>query len=805
MSNSNNNSYITLSDLWEIFIGNIWLFVVSIIICLSAAVAYIVVTPPTYTRSASILMKDDSSNSGINSEIFASLGLEGAKTEINDEIFVFTTPKLMEEVVNRLSLDEIYKMKYRDLRWIDIYHSAPFNVVLDSDLEQHVVSFNLKMDGKGGYELTDLTINGGVLSSSTDGVFGQKIETPQGSFTIEYVAKVDLPISDDLYSYSKVSAKSLAVGYSSALSATLRAEKASVIVLSITMGSKEKAEDLLNTLIEVYSENWIQDKNAITVSTTEFIDERLQIIAAELGAVDEDISNYKSKNLLPDLSAVASMNLQTSNANFQRQIALNNQLSMAQYLSEYIQDNSSADKLLPVNSGIESTSINDQIAEYNQILMQKNALLANSSENNPIVADMTTNLKAMRSLLSLSIKELISTLELQLKNIVKEESNTKARISNNPTQELYLLSSSREQTVKEQLYLFLLQKREESQLNQAFTAYNTKVLDWARGSNAPVAPQRNVILLFGFAIGCILPIVFLILKESMNTTVNGREDLANISVPFLGSIPTIEVAKGGFLPSFGKKGSADSDVLHVIDNSRNVVSEAFRVVRTNLDFMSEGSKRCKLFTITSFNPKSGKSFISLNVALSMAMKNSRTLVVDCDLRRGSLSKAANSPRMGLVSYLNGKTENAQELICREQYHPMLDILPMGVMPPNPTELLLTDKFAALVNELQKSYDYIFFDCPPLEIVPDASIVEKFSDSTIFVARAGLLDKRLIPDIEELYNSKRLKNISLVLNGVQRGGGKYGYGKYGYGKYGYGKYGYGQYGYGTHEEDSEAKS
>ncbi len=806
MNNNKENSYITLSDLWEIFMANIWLFAISIAVSLSVAVAYIIVTPQSYTRSASVLVKDDNSGSGFSgSDMLTNMGLADNKSYIDDEIHVFKTPRLMTEVVERLSLDYIYKVKYRGLRWVDIYNAAPFRVVVDDSLEHSTMSFEIQFDGAGGYKLTGLVVDGEELGSTVSGKFGQKVATPKGSFVVEYALAAEIEVSNSLYSFSKTSIDALAVAYANNLSALFRSEEASIIVLSITMGSKEKAEDILNTLIEVYSENWVKDKNMINVSTTEFIDERLRILEEELGEVDKIISAYKSQNLLPDLGVVAGINLATSSENAKRQVELNNQLSMARYIKEYIAKNGSKDKLLPANAGIESASINAQIASYNDLLMQKNTLLLNSSDENPIVADMTNSLDAMKSLLTISIDDLISTLELQLKNAKIEEKGNKAKISNNPSQELFLLSSSREQKVKEQLYLYLLQKREENELSQTFTAYNTKVLDWARGSNAPIAPQRNVILLFALAIGCILPIIFLILKESLNTTVNNREDLSSTSVPFIGSIPAIENKEKLM---FGKKDKNPNNDIHIINDDRSIVSEAFRVARTNLDFMSNKSQTCKLYNITSFNPHSGKSFISLNLALCMAMKNSRTLVIDSDFRRGSLSKATvKKVKVGAVNYINGSKDNIDEIICRAQHHPMLDILPMGIMPPNPTELLLNPRFEQLIELLKARYEYIFFDCPPIEIVPDASIVEKYCDCTIFVARAGLMDKRLVPELEELYTSKRMKNMCLILNNVKHGSskygyGRYGYGRYGYGRYGYGRYGYGSYGYGTHETNDE---
>lgn len=761
------NSYITLRDICELFVGNIWLFVVSILLSLSVALYYIAITPPIYSRKASLLIKDDKQGNSIEGAAFESMGLLQPNTDINNEIHVIATSQLMEEVVRRLSLHHDYHVKYKGLRWVDLYRDTPFTVELDDKLEDRHVELNLLTDGNSQYEITNLSIDAEDVDITTSHRFGDSISTPFGTLVIRANNRGSERI--ELYSFTKDNVATTADSYLESLSVKLRDEYSSIIDMTIATGSRQKGEDILNTLISVYNENWIKDKNMVSLSTTNFINERLDIITKELGDVDQDISTYKSKNLLPDVGAVASMNLVSTNEILKRQIELNNQLSMAKYILRYITDSSTCNQPLPINSGLESESIDSQIANYNELLLQKNSLLANSSKNNPIIADLIADLESLKSVLTLSINDLINTFTLQIENCRREEITAQERLSNNPSQELYLLSTGREQMIKEQLYLFLLQKREENELNQAFTAYNTKVLSLAKGSDIPTAPQRNVILLFGLSIGFILPIIFLLLKRSLNTSVMTKEDLGTTQIPFLGSIPLIKL-----------KRRANSIV--VVDNSRDRITESFRVVRTNLDFMSTQLSGCKTISITSFNPGSGKSFISLNLAMSMAIKEKRVLVIDCDLRRGTLSDSVCSPKIGIVNYLNGTDRDVDKLIVKGTYHSSLHLLPMGIMPPNPTELLLTDSFSKLMDELKSRYDYIFLDCPPIEIVPDAMIVDGFCDTTIFVVRAGLMDKRLLPDMESLYESKRLKGMSLILNGVEYAHDRrYGYGKYSYGK------------------------
>ena len=807
-TNNSNKQYLTLKDVWNILLGNIWLFVASVVLTVSIAVVYIAVTPPTYKRTASILIKDESKGQSIQNTAaaFEDMGLVQTNTDINNEIHILATPQLMEEVVNRLSLQYTYSLKYKNIRWVDLYHSTPFIVKLDSTLQNHNITFNFRTDGNEAYKIIDLVINGLEIESIIEGVYGKALDTGYGTLTIEKSLINPINVPDNLYSFSKSSIADVAEGYLKRLVVALRSEDASIIDISLTAGSTQKADDILNTLISVYKEGWIKDKNLITLSTTNFISERLGIIEQELSTVDKDISTYKSENLLPDVAAVTGMNLQSSNEILKEQIALNNELSMAKYLLEYIESEKTKEQLLPVNAGIESAAINEQITTYNTLLLKKNTLLANSSIDNPIVAGLIEEVQSLRKVLLLSVNDIITTLNIQLQNVNQEEITARKKLSNNPSQELYLLSSGRQQKIKEELYLFLLQKREENELNQAFTAYNTKVLNYAKGSKFPIAPQKGVILLFGFVIGCILPIVFLIIKAGFQTTVQSKEDLAGSTIPFLGSVPLVKTKKRWRLGSQKKKkDDDDNDSFVVISNSRDGINEMFRVIRTNFDFMMTETSNCKTAMITSFNPKSGKSFFSFNIALSMAMKNNKVLVIDGDLRRGTLSKVVNNPKKGLVNYLNGSVDNINDVIVKGAFDTTIRVLPMGTMPPNPTELLLTDKFTVLMEKLKSEYDYIFFDCPPIEIVPDASIIEKYCDSTIFVIRAGLMDKALLPDLESLYASKKLKNMSLVLNGVDYSrNSRYGYSKYGYGKYGYGKYGYGSYGNSSEKTGEDGK-
>lgn len=562
----------------------------------------------------------------------------------------------------------------------------------------------------------------------------------------------------------------VADSYTQKLWAELGNEDATIINLSIDDASVQKAEDILNTLIEVYNEKWIQDKNQIAVSTSRFIGERLGVIENELGHVDENISNYKSEHLLPDVQAASSLYMSQSAENKKEIQTLTNQLATAQFIRREL-GGKEMNQPLPTNSGIANVNIESQIGEYNKMVLDRNRLIANSSEKNPLVKDLGNSMQSMKRTILQSVDNLIVSLNTQIRSIRQQEATTTQQLASNPSQAKYLLSVERQQKVKEELYLYLLQKREENELSQAFTAYNTRMITAPRGSALPTAPNKKNILLVALALGLLVPAVIIFMQENMNTKVRGKKDLENLSVPYLGEIPL-------YFRNKKKKNKFSEYAIVVEEGNRNIINEAFRVLRSNVDFMKSKNTEQKVFIETSFNPGSGKSFLSMNIAMSFAIKGKKVLVIDGDLRHGMVSAYVGSPKKGLSDYLGNKEVVWNELLVIDKKYPNLHIIPVGTIPPNPTELLEDGSLATLMQDLRDEYDYIFIDCPPIDIVADTQIIEQYADRTLFVVRAGLLDRSLLPELESIYQEKRFKNLSVILNGTESTGGRYGY-RYGY--------------------------
>ncbi len=777
------DDFIRIQDLWSMFVPKWYWFAISLFITLTIAVLYLLSTPPIYTRTAAILVKDNSKSSSSTSAMndFSDLGIFKSNTNINNELLTLKSPTLMTEVVNRLGLNETFTIR-KGLKNVDLYKVSPVTITFCDKIEVPL-SFTIKFSSKEAFAISELEISGEDIGETLSAQMGDSIQTSAGIMIVSPTQEFTDAFIGTSIRYVRGSVRAAVDTYSNALVAELGNEDATIINLSINDTSIRKAEDILNTLIEVYNENWIRDKNQIAVSTSQFISDRLGVIESELGHVDENISSYKSEHLLPDVQAASSLYMAQSAENNKELSTLNNQLSTAQYIRREL-NTKQLDQTLPANSGIVSANIETQISEYNNLVLDRNRLIANSSEKNPLVKNMASSLQSMQRTIIQSVDNLIVSLNTQIRSLRRQEEATTNRLASNPNQAKYLLSVERQQKVKEELYLYLLQKREENELSQAFTAYNTRLITAPRGSMFPTAPRKMNILLVAFAVGLLVPAVGIFMKENMNTKVRGRKDLENLSIPFIGEIPQYSGTKKKWW-EFKHRKRQDMKTIVVNEGNRNIINEAFRVLRSNMDFMASKDNNQHVFVLTSFNPGSGKSFLAINIAISFAIKKKKILVIDGDLRYRTVSSYVDSPNKGLSDYLNNQIEDWKEIIVSYKGYTNLHILPIGTIPPNPTELLEDSKLSMLIEALRPEYDYIFIDCPPVDIVADAQIIEKWADRTIFVVRSGLLDRSMLSELENMYTGKRFKNLSMILNGTESTGGRYGY-RYGY-HYGYASY------------------
>lgn len=789
-------------------------YVISLAICCGLGFYQILKTPKVYQRSATLMIKDDNiggSTGGDLGQQFSGMGFLKSNTNIKNEVISISSPTLMYQVVERLGLNVSYTVDGAFYAKTLYGPTLPVTFSFPDLKDSEGVSFHATVYPDGKLELKDFDL--GVLDedgekqaykdlviknfNQLDTVMspaGRIAYAPNAAFT----GKITEPMTINV---DRGSVQNAALAALDGLTAEIPEDWSSVISLTYTDVNIPRAEDVLNTLIELYNENWIRDKNRIAVSTSEFIKERLGLIEEELGGVDSEISSFKSAHLVPDVDAAAQAYFQRATSATDEVIQLNNRLSMARYIRNYLANSANSFNVLPANSGLENLNIEQQIAEYNKMLLQRNNLVQNSSTSNPLVASMDTQLDGIRQAVLQSIDNYIVTLNAGIRAAQTNEAMASSRLQANPTQARYLLSVERQQKVKEALYLFLLQKREENELSQAFTAYNTRVITPPTGANTPVSPNSRTIMMIAVLAGLLIPTGIIYVLEMFNTKVRGRRDLEHLSVPFIGEIPlSYHKRRGLELLRKARENEKDRRVVVVRKGSGNTVNEAFRVIRTNLELMTDAEVTgAHTIMVTSANPGSGKTFITMNLATVLAIKDKKVCVVDLDLRKASLSGFVNNPPVGISAYLSGHATLSDIMVHRPVEPPkridpnnppkdqFIDVIPVGAIPPNPAELLYSPRLKTLLDQLRNEYDYVLLDCPPVEIVADAKIINRHADMTIFVIRAGLLERDMLPRIQELYENQRYHNIALILNGTDIShmagiGSRYGYG-YGYG-YGY---------------------
>ena len=788
-NNINNNfqqqeeeSQLQLIDLWHMIWDHKWWYVVSVALCVFVAAVHLYRTPSTYVRTAKVLIDESSQDAAMRNLGVSTANMMRLRSTnpVMNEIEAFTSPDLMETVVNRLGLQTKYFAK-QYFRSVELYKNSPIEIVFAGENPHSGFNFLVSNIGNGKVRLSEFKISGETIKSKIDGRLGDTLQTPLGAIAVHPTEHIN-SFSDDIQ-VSWANSMTIAKGYCSNLSVSLSGKETSVIVLSMEDTYPTRSTEILNMLIDVYNEVWLNNKNRSAINTAEFISARLVVIERELAAVEDALKSYKSSNSLADVKASAKVYIDESSQYATKAFEVNNQLSIANFIKDHLNDPANAMSLIPANLGLANTSVEGQIAEYNELVLQRDRLLVGSGVNNPMIADLSSAISAIRSAILRSIENLISTLNIQLEKINSQEQQILARISSSSGQELQLLTLERQQQITQDLYVFLLQKREENELTALVNVGNTRVLMNPNGSPYPVAPNKMMILFAALVLGCGIPFAFFFLKKMLDNTVKTKADLANLTVPFLVEIPRVVKANDG-LRKYWFRNDNDKSVTKIMvrHGSRDMMNEAFRVLRTNLDLMIGSREGAKVIMLTSFNPNAGKTFTTMNIAASMALKGTKVLLLDLDLRKATLSKALSVNHSGVASYLNGKTDDYHKNL--EKLEENLYILPVGSLPPNPTELLLTERFGSMIASMREEFDYIFVDCPPIDVVADASIIAESVDMTMFVMRADLMDKRVLPLVEELYRSGKYKHMALVLNGVDTYHKKYGYGRYGYG-YGYG--------------------
>lgn len=766
------------------------LFVVSILVICSLGVFYVFRQEPKYMRSEQILVKNEDSGGSTDmiANSFNQMGLGSSATNVYNELITFQSPALMAQVVKRLDLDNNYVLKGFPHN-ISLYGTtAPFKVIFEdiTDVEGASFHLNVRPDGTACFEELSLVRPGEKRKKFKENIEIKSVygtfRTPVGRITIERnpLYKPGALLEKDVtYVVTHAAMQPTIQTYSNRLKADLVDKDAEVIELSIMDVNVERASDILSAIVDVYKEDWVEDRNRIAQATARFIDERLLVIEEELGSVDSDITEYKSRISNPNIEESARAILQSNNDVSSNIVQTSNMLSMTEFMREYINNPANDNSVIPANTGIQSAQLEQQIGTYNEMLLLRNSLVETTSPSNPMVKDYDQQLKGMRESIKRAVESQVSGLKKSLSNLYGAKGEIREQLSTGPRQSKYLLSVERQQKVMEELYIFLLQKREENQLSQKFTADNIRVITPPYGSLLPVSPKKGMILGIAFLLSLLIPAGIVYIKETSDNKVRSRHDLEKMSAPFVGEIPMVGgknyLAKLRDKFSGSKKGKKKLESLpvKVQSGSRDMINESFRIVRSNLDLILKSVNGPKVIMMTSFNPGSGKSFITFNLAASFAIKQKKALVIDCDLRHGSSSQFVGMPSRGLSNYLTGSANDWSSLVVPVKETPGLYVMPIGHRPPNPAELLDNGRIGELLKSLETEFDYIFLDCPPIDVVADTQIIEKYASQTIFVVRAGLLERKAVAEIDEMYSKNRFSRMCIVLNGTDRANSRYG--------------------------------
>ena len=766
-TNGRNDQDINIIDILMFLLSKWKWFVISIIVFGGLAWFHYARTPKTYFRSATVIIKDPSNK-------ISSAGLDRYDNYINkvnvaNEILQFRSKKLMRDVVSRVSADIDYKVK-EGLQMTELYKKSPVSVrFLETTPEMHL-----------NIVVTPLDSSKVMVSDFGSDESDKKWTVPmKDTVNIEGVKLVVAPTNyyTDSWKGEHIhitkNPMSSVVGYFiSSLGIRQEEDEASILTLSLKDRSAARAEDVLNMLISVYNEEAINDKNQVAINTAEFINERLIIIESELGGVESHLESFKRENRIVDIATTAGMYVGESQKYNTNVMELETQLRLATYIKDYLTDPTREIDLIPANTGISDMNIESQIAQYNTIKLRRDKLIEDSSEKNPVVEELNTSLRAMKQSIIRAVDNMIVSINVRRNDAQSRESQAQSRVSSIPTKERQMLSIERQQKIKESLYLFLLNKREENALSQAMVDNNARVIDGASGPNAPIAPNRNKIMLLGLLLGLAFPGVIFLMIMFLDTRIRTKKDIqGKVTAPFLGVIPEQD------------------------KENENLISEAFKIVRTNMSFLSRKDRKIQVIMCTSFSSGDGKTFVSLNLANSFISARKKVVLVDLDIRKGTLtahfSKHSHHHAQGVTNYLADTDLRLGDIISSDTGVEGLDLIPSGSIAPNPAELLMDERLDEMFKELRNRYDVIITDSVPVGLVADATIANRVADLTLFVVRAGRLDRRQLPDIEAMYQERKLTNMSLLLNGADFHHHGYGYG-YGYG-YGHG-YGYG-YGYG----------
>jgi tyrosine-protein kinase Etk/Wzc len=747
-------------------------FLLGVIVSLAIAFVYLRYSIPQYQATTTILVKDEKKG-GMLSELsaFADMGLGGGlKSNVDNEIEILKSRTLVESTVKKMDLNVTLIVKGKIIN-SELFDKLPIVVAfLNKNPEFYEAKVALKFQ-----ELSSNTFQlGNEISNDTLKVmlgdkkvfrYGELIKTQYGDLIIEKsINKKDQFKEDEKMITIVISPlENVVENFRSRLKVTPLSKTSSVVELSIVDPVMEKAEVFLDNLVQIYNEDAVADKNFISENTSLFIANRLKLITEELDGVEQDVERFKKSNNLTDIESEAKLFIEGSSEYSKKAIEAEIQLNVVSSLLDYMKRSTNSD-LLPTNIINGSSDASGLIVSYNQLILDRNRILKSATDVNPTVVKLDQEISSLKSNVYASLVRLQSNLNIQKRDLHSNENVLNSKIGKIPVQERQFRVIARQQKVKEELYLYLLQKREETAITLSATEPNARVIDAAKASKIPVAPKKNIIYLAALLLGLLVPFGVIYLMDLLDTKIKSRLDLdGKTLIPFIGDVPT-----------------SDSPSEIIKSESRTSSAEALRIIRTNLEFMVSkvANDRAKTIFLTSTFPKEGKTFVSVNLAATFALSGKRVLLIGMDIRNPKLDEYLVLPDYGVTNYLSSNDLKIEDLVVKQNGFENFFVIPAGIIPPNPAELLMSKKVDTFFETLKEQFDYIIVDTAPVSLVTDTLLIAKHADCFIYVARANFLEKRMLNIPNGLFKERKLPNMCMLLNDTDSTKG-YGYG-YGYG-------------------------
>jgi tyrosine-protein kinase Etk/Wzc len=740
-------------------------FVLSIIVALLAAFLYLRYTVPQYNIKASLLLRiDDKGGSGISEEdALGEIAVFKTKKNVDNEIQILKSQTLMEQVVRELGIDINYINKGH-IKDNELYSLSPIKVIPIA-LKDPIYSqqFLFTYLGNNRYKLVNAKNN-----FQGEYQFGQVVNHPLGKFIIKLLNAQGWQ-DEIIIKINKVA--TVAKYYSENLQ--IRPPRTSTVLeMWLTDAVPSKGRDILDRLIQVYQESGIDDKNRVSSNTIKFIEERLKFLTQDLSGVERDIEKFKRGNDIVDIESQTTQSLSTQSAYDKELYEKETQLALLKSTEDYLKNESNEYALLPNSFGFEDVTLSNLINEYNKIILEREKTLKTTQESNPLVQAMNGQIGSLKSNIADNIKHIKQGATIARNNLALKSQSINSKMRAIPTKEREYLEIQRQQNIKQNLYLYLLQKREETELTRAVTTANSRLIDPASSTDLPITPNRKMIYLIALVIGALLPTTIITVQQLLNDSIKTRSDIESCTeVPILGGIGL----------------SSSNENIVVRKGSRSGIAESFRMIRSNLDFMTTVDKKKQSILVTSSMSGEGKSFITLNLAASLALSGKKTIMLELDLRKPKLVKylSDNSHSEGITNYLVSNI-SIESIVQRSTIDENLYFIGSGPIPPNPVELLMSKKMEELFVYLRKEYDYIIVDTSPIGLVTDAIVLNRLIDISLYVVRYGVTRKGQLSIVQDIYTQQKFQHPAIIFNAVKTNGG-YGYGNgYGYG-YGYGYY------------------